>query len=45
MVTATGTLTEERVQYRVRKTVLEMLRDRGYETGDVDLEETYEEYL
>ena len=37
-------LTEERARYRVRKTVLEMLRDRDYETGSAELEETFEEF-
>ena len=37
-------LSEERVQFRVRKTVLEMLRDRGYETGSAELEETFEDF-
>lgn len=37
-------LTDERVMYRCRKTVLEMLRDRGYEIGDGDIEENYEDF-
>lgn len=37
-------LTDERIFYRTRKTVLEMLRDRGYEIGDDEIEETYEEF-
>lgn len=28
----------------MRKTVLQMLRDRGYEIGDAEIEETYEEF-
>jgi len=39
-----GQLTDERVLYRCRKTVLEMLRDRGYEIGDPEIEETFEEF-
>ena len=39
-----GQLTDERVLYRCRKTVLEMLRDRGYEIGDPQIEETFEEF-
>ena len=39
-----GNLTDERVLYRTRKTVLEMLRDRGYEISEAELEETYEEF-
>ena len=39
-----GQLTEERILYRCRKTVLEMLRDRGYEIGDAEIEETFEEF-
>ena len=35
-------LPEERVQFRVRKTVLEMLDDRGFDTGHVELEEDFE---
>ena len=35
-------LPEERVQFRVRKTVLEMLDDRGYDTGNVELEEDFD---
>jgi len=37
-------LTEPRVMYRCRKTVLEMLRDRGYEIGDAEIEESYEDF-
>ena len=37
-------LTDERILYRTRKTVLEMLRDRGYEVSEDELEETYEEF-
>ena len=33
-----GQLTDERILYRCRKTVLEMLRDRGYEIGDAEIE-------
>ena len=39
-----GQLTDERILYRCRKTVLEMLRDRGYEIGDAEIEETFEEF-
>lgn len=35
---------EERVLYRVRKTVFEMLRDRGYKITDAQIEESYEEF-
>ena len=35
---------EERVIYRVRKTVLEMLRDRGYGVADAEIEESFEEF-
>ena len=37
-------LSDERILYRTRKTVLEMLRDRGYEIGDGEIEETFEEF-
>ena len=37
-------LSDERVLFRTRKTVLEMLRDRGYEIGDGEIEETFEEF-
>ena len=39
-----GQLTEERILYRCRKTVLEMLRDRGYMIGDAEIEEPYEDF-
>ena len=39
-----GQLTDNRVLYRCHKTVLEMLRDRGYEIGDDLIEENYEEF-
>jgi len=39
-----GNLTDERVLYRTRKTVLQMLKDRGYEIGDAELEESYDEF-
>lgn len=39
-----GQLTEERILYRCRKTVLEMLRDRGYNIGDGEIGETFEEF-
>ena len=39
-----GSLTDERVLYRTRRTVLEMLRDRGYEIGDPEIEETFEDF-
>ena len=39
-----GQLSDERVLYRTRKTVLEMLRDRGYEIGDGEIEESFEEF-
>ena len=37
-------LTEERVEFQVRRTVFEMLNDRGYETGDAEMEESYEDF-
>ena len=39
-----GALTDSRVLYRCRRTVLEMLRDRGYEIDDASIEETFEEF-
>lgn len=39
-----GQLTDSRVLYRCRRTVLEMLRDRGYEIGDAEIEESFEEF-
>ena len=38
-------VSDERVQWRVRKTVLEMLRDRGYDTKNQENEQTFEDYL
>jgi hypothetical protein len=35
-------MTDERVIYRVRKTVLEMLKDRGYKVADAEIEEPFE---
>lgn len=37
-------MTEERVLYRVRKTVFEMLRDRGYQISDAQIEESFEDF-
>ena len=37
-------MTDERVIYRVRKTVLEMLKDRGYNVADAAIEESFEEF-
>ena len=37
-------MSEERQLYRCRRTVLEMLRDRGYEIGDAEIEESFEEF-
>jgi len=37
-------MTDERVLYRVRKTVLEMLKDRNYNIADAEIEETFEEF-
>lgn len=37
-------MSEERVAYRVRKTVYEMLRDRGYNIAEALIEETYEQF-
>lgn len=37
-------MTEERVLYRVRKTVFEMLRDRNYQISDAQIEESYEDF-
>ena len=39
-----GQLTDERILYRCRKTVLEMLRDRGYMIGDAEIEEPFEDF-
>ena len=39
-----GQLTDNRVLYRCRRTVLEMLRDRNYEIGDAEIEESFEEF-
>ena len=39
-----GQLTDTRVLYRCRRTVLEMLRDRGYEIGDAEIEESFEDF-
>ena len=35
---------DERVLYRVRKTVLEMLKDRGYQVADASIEESFEDF-
>ena len=37
-------MTDERVIYRVRKTVLEMLKDRGYGVATADIEEPFETF-
>jgi RNA polymerase Rpb5, N-terminal domain len=37
-------MTDERVLYRVRKTILEMLKDRRYNVAEAELEESYEEF-
>ena len=37
-------MTDERALYRVRKTVLEMLRDRQYNIADAEIEETFEDF-
>jgi hypothetical protein len=37
-------MTDERVIYRVRKTVLEMLKDRGYKVADAEIEEPFETF-
>lgn len=39
-----GQLTDERVTYRCRRTVLEMLKDRGYDIGDPEIEESFEDF-
>ena len=39
-----GQLTDSRVLYRCRRTVLEMLQDRGYEIGQAEIEETFDEF-
>ena len=35
---------DERTFYRVRRTTLEMLRDRGYEQADGAVEESFEKF-
>ena len=37
-------MSDERVLYRVRKTVLEMLKDRGYNIAEADIEESFEDF-
>lgn len=37
-------LTDSRVLYRCRRTVMEMLRDRGYDIGEAEIEESYEDF-
>ena len=37
-------MADERVFYRVRRTTLEMLRDRGYELPDGTVEETFDKF-
>lgn len=39
-----GQLTDQRIQYRCQRTVLEMLKDRGYDIEDDAIEETFEEF-
>jgi hypothetical protein len=37
-------MSDERALYRVRKTVLEMLRDRQYNIADAEIEESFEDF-
>ena len=37
-------LNDDQVQYRTRKTVLEILRDRGFEIDDDDIEQSFDEF-
>ena len=36
---------QNQVDYQVRRTLLEMLKDRGYYVTADELEETYEQYI
>jgi hypothetical protein len=37
-------LNDDQVQYRTRKTVLEILRDRGFEIDDDDIEQSFDDF-
>ena len=37
--------TDERVLWRVRRTLYQMLADRGYEISEADIWETFEDFL